>query len=1419
MVADAADFVEHVDASAELVEVPEYSGDERLTLRVGDTGSYVTVVGETAGELRDEPAESFALERAGDGQYRAVTSAVEVVVVDDPTGGPVRVRALGSESEVGLRFPAARSVSGRLEGATVVYPDALPETDLEVAVRQDGAKINAWLRSELAPHEFEVVIDAAGGTPVVDDSGHVRFVDTEGSPDGGSLWIPHGWMVDSSVHPTTGRPAYSDGVSYRIAERSGETVLVVSADEEWLADPERVYPVMVDPALALTLDVADTYVTDGDSADHSAEPSLWVGHDDATGKASRAYVKLAPGLWDVGGDEQVADDWASFLAGKNVLGGWYAHRLAGCPAGPPADLSLHPTFGSWDAQGLTWANQPFTGSAVGSIDDVVAPALSTVLDLGDCHSNPADEGSEVVAWWLGSSLASPWMLGSGLMIGAEDESSGTLTELRATQGYDFAGALVVWWSDGAAVDAPLPPAEVAPSTVVGSLQPTLSAVYETDAMEVRRGAILFVIEDTAGTLVGVHATPPVWPGLRAEAAVGPGVLEWNREYVVRSYAVTRTDDEPGWEPLFADLFDESTNASLPTTTSFSTSPYSIDGIDDGDLLFGEEELVVGVHDGSVPTSVTVTVDGDPYATTTALPHAVVLDTTGLDDGPIALGLVVTDAENEVVAGPTIQVVVDNAMPPIDRVVLDRERGRLLVDDYALLLLQAAFGVVELDARYVPSSAGASDSTDSYFASSATPLVSAMFSYDFDDLQPATQIAIEDLIEEPNYALDGHEAPGGGGGEPPDGTSGTPDPECLDPLQVRSQNSTFRRCEIVHEFDDPGLPAVSITFSLGDEELYEYDPEPGDPPLLDLDENDLTGVDPKPSVAFPTYPQQIYEYLMVIEASMLTFRDAGYGDPSDLPSPLPVRIEPIATRGLACCSYYRLGPLTRGGPAWIKLHPSAEGPTVIHEMFHLFQFELMGTNKDSDGDTYKWFLESTTRYAEAYYASIDGTPLNEVMSHVVPAAEPPTHVHEGVWAKPPESLRIGAALWQHPARALTARGPESRPHQDRPWGAGRWYAGGIFWQYLAERLNDDNDIDVVYEFWQAVADHSGSVDYFDDILRPLVADQGPGLESLVADLWVAMHTMHHSNSGSARYSWTLPSSDPNAWHSRLAPPALRPSGLFGMQRLMAPSDLSSRPRQPVDPGYEREILELQSGVQGGASGEIEPGGAWVVDVDPADGVDGDLTVSLFSSDDTLRATLVGYGIGGHPYICSSASGEVVDRRTGAGVLTISVVDGCSAASLVVVHPDPHASGQPISFSARINHLWEGSDLVWLFADGASSGSLPSSTWLHVYGGQNQTWDNYFSGGYATLRPIITTGSPSAIPGATVTVRITFYGHRPNSTTVVGEYTLPAWSTVEIDDLGSLHNNYSRVLPATARLEVLDGEVTSWEASAVLEVASS
>ena len=127
----------------------------------------------------------------------------------------------------------------------VVYEDVLDGVDQVYEVTESGVKETLVLEKSPASgaNSWSWKVDAPGLALVLDDHGVVNFMDADGEIQ---FHIPAPVMWDSSGVEGQSEPALTNLET--TLNRVGEVwTLTVSADEEWLSDDSRVYPVYIDP--------------------------------------------------------------------------------------------------------------------------------------------------------------------------------------------------------------------------------------------------------------------------------------------------------------------------------------------------------------------------------------------------------------------------------------------------------------------------------------------------------------------------------------------------------------------------------------------------------------------------------------------------------------------------------------------------------------------------------------------------------------------------------------------------------------------------------------------------------------------------------------------------------------------------------------------------------------------------------------------------------------------------------------------------------------------------------------------------------------------------------------------------------------------------------------------------------------------
>nr|WP_311137481.1 DNRLRE domain-containing protein [Streptomyces sp. I6] len=164
--------------------------------------------------------------------------------------------------------------------------------------------------------------------------------------------MPRGWMEDSRLAANANEGAISDKVVYGLTEENGRQILSVSLDKEWLAAPERVFPVRVDPSLTSFNATSGTYVEHPYNTDFSTNTVLKAGTYDGGGHKAAAFLRFTGvettlrNAWVLSADLALYNTWSS-----------------SCTARP---VTVHPITSNWAESTTTKYPGPATGASLAS---------------------------------------------------------------------------------------------------------------------------------------------------------------------------------------------------------------------------------------------------------------------------------------------------------------------------------------------------------------------------------------------------------------------------------------------------------------------------------------------------------------------------------------------------------------------------------------------------------------------------------------------------------------------------------------------------------------------------------------------------------------------------------------------------------------------------------------------------------------------------------------------------------------------------------------------------------------------------------------------------------------------------------------------------------------------------------------------
>ncbi len=255
------------------------------------------------------------------------------------TIGPASGRSANDKA-----FSNPANANRKQEQGKVSYSELYPDVKFEYIVTGTKVKENIILDSYQGKNTFEFYITAEGIDASKLEDGSIEFKEKE--TDKYLFTIVKPFMFDSNIENGPDG-TLSMEVHQEITPVKDGYKLTITADEDFLTDPNTIYPVTIDPNIDY-FNTEDTYVALNYPENlYYNNQSLYVGHD-ATIGATRSYVKFPnlPSLPEMKIVEAVIEleQYHTFEQVSNV--------------------NAHQVLSSYNTNLLKWSNQPSFSSTV-----------------------------------------------------------------------------------------------------------------------------------------------------------------------------------------------------------------------------------------------------------------------------------------------------------------------------------------------------------------------------------------------------------------------------------------------------------------------------------------------------------------------------------------------------------------------------------------------------------------------------------------------------------------------------------------------------------------------------------------------------------------------------------------------------------------------------------------------------------------------------------------------------------------------------------------------------------------------------------------------------------------------------------------------------------------------------------------------
>ena len=275
-------------------EIVDRRTAESRTFSTDTIGQFRTEVYTEAVNFKDpatgayEPIDA-SLAESKDGVRQSKANAFVLELADDANAATVARLRLDEDHSVGFALEGAGAVKASTDDKTSTYAGAKDGVELRLTSRPDGLKEELVLASAAAGDRFVFPLELDGLSATIDDIGDVVYRDKAGDE---RARTPRGFMTDAALDPLSDEAPMSTGVTYALVPHGKGTALEVTLDKEWLADPARTWPVVLDPQITVAAGADDTYVMSGFHRDNSHDLELKVGTYDGGSHVGRSFMQF-----------------------------------------------------------------------------------------------------------------------------------------------------------------------------------------------------------------------------------------------------------------------------------------------------------------------------------------------------------------------------------------------------------------------------------------------------------------------------------------------------------------------------------------------------------------------------------------------------------------------------------------------------------------------------------------------------------------------------------------------------------------------------------------------------------------------------------------------------------------------------------------------------------------------------------------------------------------------------------------------------------------------------------------------------------------------------------------------------------------------------------------------------------------------
>lgn len=239
----------------------------------------------------------------------------------------------------------------------ILHQGIFPKIDLQNIIFGENIKEDLVLQSYTGLHIFKFRLDTQLLAEKQED-GSISFKDSDSKT---VFELPKPFMTDSNYDDLLGETQKSEDVNYELEKVENGYILTINADPEWLSDPNRKYPVYIDPTTSVTTS-SDTFVMSAyPTTNYSSSSSKW--------DAGQGQYVLKTGYYDgtTGTNYAFLNHSITNFKDMNVTSATFNVYVTHSYSTTANGLWLDYVTSSWDPSKVTWNTKP-NSTNIGKVD-------------------------------------------------------------------------------------------------------------------------------------------------------------------------------------------------------------------------------------------------------------------------------------------------------------------------------------------------------------------------------------------------------------------------------------------------------------------------------------------------------------------------------------------------------------------------------------------------------------------------------------------------------------------------------------------------------------------------------------------------------------------------------------------------------------------------------------------------------------------------------------------------------------------------------------------------------------------------------------------------------------------------------------------------------------------------------------------